>query len=127
MKLCVLFTFGLVMIFSGLALAETVPRSTEDQLKQIEQRAAKATESKAGEFAKDGVDAAKTSISAAKTFAAAGKEKEALLKIELADSQLIAADAKADEKETIEKLALTRAELKKLEVQLERYRQGEAN
>jgi hypothetical protein len=115
------------MIFSSLALAETISRSTEDQLKQIEQRAAKASESKVGEFAKDGVDAAKTSISAAKTLAVAGKEKETLLKIDLADSQLGAAEAKADEKETIEKLALNRAELKKLEVQLERYRQGEAN
>lgn len=118
---------SLLLMISSVALAATISRSVEDQLKQLEQRAAKASESTVGEYAKEGLDAAKLSLTAAKASAAAGKENEVLQKIELAEAQLNAAEAKAAEKEMIEKVALHRSELKKLESQLERYRQGEGN
>ena len=102
MKRHVFFACGLLLMFSGAALAATILRATEDQLKQLEQRAAKAS-------------------------AASGREKETIQKIELAQAQLDSADAKASEKELIEKIALRRSELKKLEAQLERYNKGEAN
>jgi hypothetical protein len=114
-------------MFSSALLAATISRSTEDQLKKLEERAAKASDSIAGEYAKDGLDAAKQSLAAAKTHAATGREKETLQKIDLAEAQLDAADAKAAEKELIEKVAMHRSEFKKLEAQLERYRQGEGN
>jgi hypothetical protein len=127
MNRCAVLTCGLVLLFSCAALAATISRSTEDQLKQLEQRAAKASESIAGEYAKDRLDAAKLTLTAAKASATAGREKETVQKLELAQAQLDAADAKATEKELIEKIALRRSELKKLEAQLERYNKGEAN
>jgi hypothetical protein len=127
MKRCAILTFGAVLIFSSALLAAAISPSTEDQLKQLEQRAAKASDSAVGEYARDGLDAAKLSLAAAKTYAAAGREKETLQKVELAAAQLDAAGAKAAEKELIEKVALHRSEFKKLETQLERYRQGEVN
>jgi len=127
MKRSVFLTCGLIFMFSCSVSADTISRSAEDQLKQLDQRADKASESKVGVYAKDLLDAAKLSLTAAKANAATGKEKETLLKIELAGAQLDAADAKAAEKESIEKLALQRSELRKFEAQLERYRQGEAN
>lgn len=117
----------LILVSCNIALAATVSRSTEEQLKQLEQRAAKTAESNVAEYAKDMLDAATASITAAKAAVSVGKEKEALQKMELAEAQLKAADAKASEKEVVEKVALRRAELKKMEAQLERYRQGEAN
>jgi hypothetical protein len=127
MQRCAILTCGMILVIFTAALAANISRSTEDQLKQIEQRAAKAAGTTVGEFSKEGLDAATTTIAAAKVYVAAGKEKEALQKMELADAQLKAAEAKAAEKEMFEKVALQRAELKKLEAQLERYRQGEAN
>jgi hypothetical protein len=117
----------MVLVFTCAALAANISRSTEDQLKQIEQRAAKASDTITGEYAKEGLDSAKLSLAAAKTYAAAGREKETLQKLELVEAELDAADAKAAEKELIEKVAMHRSELKKLEAQLERYRQGEVN
>lgn len=127
MKRYAILTCGLILIFFCAAFASTISRSTEDKLKQLDQRAVKAPDSIAAEYAKDELETAKLSLAAAKVFIAAGKENEALLRIELAEAQLNAADAKAAEKELIEKVALHRAEFKKLEAQLERYRQGEAN
>ncbi|MBI5484896.1 MAG: hypothetical protein HY888_10600 [Deltaproteobacteria bacterium] len=127
MRRYVFLTCAIVLAFSNAAFSATISRSTEDQLKQVEQRAAKAAESNVAEYAREWLDAATASITAAKANVAVGREKEALQKMELAETQLKAADAKASEKEVVEKVALRRAELKKMEAQLERYRQGEAN
>jgi hypothetical protein len=119
---------GIALIcFSTLALAAAAPTAPETQLLQLEQRAAKAATTAAGEYAKDLLDAAKSSISDAKISYAAGKEKLAPRQIEMADIQLNAADAKAAEKELLEKVAIRRSELKKIEARLERFRQGEEN
>lgn len=99
----------------------------QEQLTQLEQRAAKAATSAAGEYAKPLLDAARASISDAKINFAAGKEKLAARHVEMAAIQLNAADAKAAEKELLEKVAVRRSELKKLEIRLERFRQGEEN
>ncbi len=116
-----------LLCFSSFALAADTPTLFDAQLVQLEQRAAKAMTTAAGEYAKDLLDAAKSSISAAKISSAAGKEKVAARQIEMADVQLNAADAKAAEKELLEKVAVRRSELKKLEARLERFRQGEEN
>jgi hypothetical protein len=120
MKRLVAVIGSALLCFSTLAQAEPdVP------LVQLEQRAAKAETSAAGEYAKNLLDTAKASISDAKISIAAGKEKLALRQTELAEIQLNAADAKAAEKELLEKVAVRRSELKKMEARLERFRQGE--
>lgn len=127
MRRYVLLMCLVLLVTSGAALAATVSRSTEDGLKQLEQRAAKTAESNVAEYAKELLDDATASVTAAKAAISAGREKEALQKMELAEAQLKAADAKAAAKEMVETVALRRSELKKMEAQLERYRQGEVN
>ena len=127
-----MYRFALVICittigFSTFAVAASVPAATEGNVAQLEQRAAKAATSTAGEYAPSFLESAKTSIADAKISMAAGKEKMAARSIELADIQLNAADAKGAEKELLEKIAVRRSELKKMEIRLERFRQGEEN
>lgn len=119
----ILSTIFALTCFSSLAYAAVT--ASEIKLGQLEQRAAKAATTSAGEFAKSLLEAAKASITDAKVNFAAGKEKLATRQMELAETQLNAADAKAAEKELLEKIAVRRSELKKLEVRLEKFRQGE--
>lgn len=118
-----------VMICGALLLTATtiLAATTEEQLKQLEQRSAKAVDTGLEEYAKDRFDSARASIAAAKTAAAIGRDKESLQLSELAEARLNAAEAKAAEKEMLEKVAVRRSELKKSEYLLERYRQGEVN
>jgi hypothetical protein len=112
--------------FATFATAAS-PAATGAQVAQLEQRVAKAASSPAGEYAKNLLDAAKASMADAKISSAAGKEKSAARYLDLAELQLNAADAKGAEKELLEKIAIRRAELKKMESRLERFRQGEEN
>ncbi len=125
-RIAVLASIAL-LCYSALSLAASVPTSPEAQLAQLEQRALKAATSAAGEYAKELLDAAKSSITEARISTAAGKEKLAARQIEMADIQLTAADVKAAEKELLEKVAMRRSELKKMDARLERFRQGEEN
>ena len=70
-------------------------------------------------------EAAQATISAAQAAVAGGNEKMATQNGEMAEMQLNLADAKSSEKETAEQVALSRAEVKKLEAQLDRFAQGE--
>ncbi len=116
-----------LMFFSKLPLAAALLAAPEGHLAQLEQRAATAATAAAGEYAKNLLDAARSTIADAKISIAAGKEKTAARQLELADIQLTAADAKAAEKELLEKIAIRRSELRKMEARLERFRQGEEN
>jgi hypothetical protein len=124
MKQCTIMICGALLLASSLSLAAG---PVEEQLKRIEQRAAKAAASTVGEYAKDGLDAVGTNIAAAKAALAAGRDSEAQQQTEMAEARLNAAEARAAEKEIAEKVAVRRAELKKSEALLERYRQGEVN
>lgn len=117
-------TIFTLICLSSFALAAG-PTPAELKLGQLEQRAAKATATSAGEYAKSLLEAAKASITGAKVNFAAGKEKFAARQMELAEIQLNAADAKAVEMELLEKLAVRRSELKKTDARLEKFRQGE--
>lgn len=122
----------LAAVLLGLASSSTMAASApaspqEAQITQLEQRAGKAAASTAGEYARDLLDAAKGSLNNSRINLAAGKEKLAARYLELAENQLNAAEAKGLEKELLEKLAVRRAELKKLESRLEHFRQGEEN
>lgn len=123
MKRITVSTVILLLSFPSFARAA----SPQDQLAQLEQRAAKAATSTTGEYAKTLLDAARSTISDAKINFAAGKEKLAARQMEMAGIQLNAADVKAAEKELLEKVAVRRSELKKLDIRLERFRQGEEN
>ena len=80
---------------------------------------------KPGEYAREMLELARTSSLAAQYAFTAGNDGTAQQKLELADMQLAVAEAKCAEKELSEETAVRRAELKKLEAQLERYLQGE--
>lgn len=80
---------------------------------------------KPGEYAREMLELARTSAHAAQYAFTAGSDGTAQQKLELADMQLAVAEAKSAEKELSEETAVRRAELKKLEAQLERYLQGE--
>jgi hypothetical protein len=116
-----------LMFCSGIALATGVSRDTTERVRQLGEQATKLVSGKVGEYAKDALGVAQASISAAQIAIAAGNEKEAIQKAELADLQLMVATAKAGEKELAEQVAVQRAELKRLEAQLERTRQGGEN
>lgn len=116
-----------LLCFTQFAAAAAAPPVPDSHLTQLEQRAAKGATSAAGEYAKPLLDAAAASIADAKISVAAGKEKLAARQIELAEIQLNAADAKGAEKEILEKVAVRRSELKKMEARLERFKQGEEN
>jgi hypothetical protein len=117
----------IALCYSNFALAASVPATPEAQVAQLEQKTLKSAASPTGEYAKDLLDAVKSTIAEAKTSLAAGKEKVAFRQLEIAAILLIEADAKAAERELLEKVAVRRSELKKMEARLERYRQGEEN
>lgn len=117
----------MLLFLSAYTVSAAAPSASETLLVQLEQRAAKAETSTAGEYAKNLLDAARSSIAGAKISLAAGKDKLAALQIELAGQQLSAADARAAERELLERVAVKRSELKKVEARLERFRQGEEN
>ncbi|OGR28620.1 MAG: hypothetical protein A2X79_04710 [Desulfuromonadaceae bacterium GWB2_53_15] len=117
----------LSMLWSGTALGAGVSRETAERIRQLGDIAATMAKGKSAEYAKDLLDVAQATITAAQAAITAGNEKEALQKAELADLQLKVADAKGAEKDLSEQVAVRRSELKKLEAQLERYRQGEEN
>jgi hypothetical protein len=126
MRQVAVFAGFILLYFTQFAVAAT-PAAPDAQLILLEQRAAKAATSVAGEYAKSLLDAAKASIAEAKIYSAAGKEKLASRQVELADVLLNAADAKGSEKELLERVAVRRSELKKSEARLERFKQGEEN
>jgi hypothetical protein len=116
---------------ASLTLSATLARGVEapnysaDRLKQLNERIATANAGKTAEYAKDLLETAQISLVAAQAAVAGGNEKTAQQKLETAELQLTLADAKATEKELAEQVAVRRVELKKLETQLEKYRQGE--
>ena len=118
---------ALVICIMTMGISSLAVAATDGQVALLEQRATKAASSPAGEYAKILLDAAKASLTDAKVSSDAGKEKMAARYLELAEIQLNAAEARGAEKELLEKVAVRRSELKKMELRLERFRQGEEN
>jgi len=119
-----IFMLLLLSLFIGTANGAIVSGSTENRLKQLGERSAKVAAGKAAEYAKDLLETAKLSVQAAQAAALVGNEVMAIQKIELADLQLTVAETKASTKETVELVAVKRAELKKLDARLENLRLG---
>jgi hypothetical protein len=102
-----------------------IPKEAAERVQQANARAEKLNAGKVAEYAKEYLEAAKLSIFMAQAAGASGNEKLALQHTEMAQLQLTVAEAKAGQKESSEEVALSRAELKRLENQLERYMQPE--
>lgn len=115
----------LTLLASTAAWAAEVSKEATDRLQQVNARAEKLAQTKVAEFAKDYLEAAKLSIFMAQAATAQGNERLVLQRSEMAQLQLTVAEAKATQKELSEEVALSRAELKRLEAQLERYMQPE--
>jgi hypothetical protein len=110
---------------STAALGAELSKDSIGRLQQANLQAEKMSGGKVGEYAKEYLEAAKLSLFMAQAAAAGGNEKLTLQDVEMAQLQLTVAEAKAAEKELSEEVALNRAELKRLEAQLERYMQPE--
>jgi hypothetical protein len=122
------FVFGLAALCTLSATAlfgAEISKETTERVQQANARAEKLNAGKVAEYAKEYLEAAKLSIFMAQAAGASGNEKLALQHTEMAQLQLTVAEAKAGQKESSEEVALSRAELKRLENQLERYMQPE--
>ena len=114
-----------LLISVTAAWSDSGANAMENQLKQLEIKAADAKAGKVAEYAPDALKEALSTISAAQGATAGGNQKLSQQKIEMATLLLTVAEAKAAERELLEKVAVQRVELKKLESQLERYLHGE--
>jgi hypothetical protein len=119
---------GLVALFvlsAATAFGGELSKETADRIQQASQRMEKLAAGKVMEYAKEQMEAAKLSLLMAQGAALSSNEKLAQQQVERTELQLTVAETKAAEKEVTEEVALNRAELKKLEAQLERYMQPE--
>lgn len=107
------------------AFGNELSKDTAQLIQQANARAEQLCDGKVAAYAKEYLEAAKLSIFMAQAAGAGGNEKLARQRAETAQLQLTVAEAKADQKQASEKVALSRAELKRLEDQLERYMQPE--
>lgn len=121
-----LFFVGAALLMAcGSAVAAEPAGDMAARITALGARIETMTAGKPGEYARELLDAARTASMAAQIAFTAGNDDTALQKLELAGMQLTVAEAKTAEKEVAEETAVRRAELKKLESQLERYIQGE--
>ncbi len=124
MRLCThIMPFVLVIaVIAGSGSAT----AAESPLALLEARAAEAKSGKTAEYAPDALKEALASLAAAQSAAAGKDQKLARQTQEKAALLLDVAETKAAERELLEKVAVQRVELKKLEAELERNLQGEA-
>lgn len=116
---------ALLLFTAATAFGGELTKDTADRLQHANQRMEKLSAGKVIEYAKEYMEAARLSLLMAQGAGVGGNEKLALQQVERAELQLTVAETKAAEKELAEEVALNRAELKKLESQLERYMQPE--
>jgi mannose/fructose/N-acetylgalactosamine-specific phosphotransferase system component IIB len=114
-----------ISVLSATVAFGEVSKDTLERVQQANARAEKLSAGKVAEYAKEYLEAAKLSIFMAQAAGASGNEKLALQHTDMAQLQMTVAEAKAGQKELSEEVALSRAELKRLEGQLERYMQPE--
>jgi hypothetical protein len=108
------------LVGSGFATA-----ATDNPLAGLEARVAEAKSGKTAEYAPEALKEALAALTAAQGAAAGKNQKLALQAQEKTTLLLDVAEAKAAERELLEKVAVQRVDLKKLEAELERNLQGE--
>jgi len=104
--------------------AETGAGAPGDPLKQLESRSAELKGGKVAEYAPEALKEAQFAIAAAQAAVAGGNRRLAQQRVEMANLLLTVSETKAAERELLEKVAVQRVELKKLEAQLEKNLQG---
>lgn len=125
MRHMMIWLVALLVLSAATAFAGELSKDTADRIQQATQRMEKLASGKVTDYAREYLDAAKPSLLMAHGAGVSGNEMLALQQVERAELQLTVAETKAAEKEVTEEVALNRAELKKLEAQLERYMQPE--
>jgi hypothetical protein len=116
----------IVSMFATVARSDTGTYDPDPLLTRLDKMTAEAKAGKAAEYAPDALKEALSGIASAQAaVVAGGNQKLAEQKIEMASLLVTFAEAKAAERELLEKVAVQRVEIKKLEAQLERYLQGE--
>jgi len=111
---------------AAVSWAEPGAGASGDPLKQLESRSAELKGGKVAEYAPEALKEALSAITAAQSAVAGGNLKLSQQRIETANLLLNLSEVKAAERELLEKVAVQRVELKKLEAQLEKNLQGEA-
>ncbi len=119
-------TFLAAVLAVTVSWLGTAAVASDDALKQLESRASEVKTGKTSEYAPDALKEALTAVTAAQAAAAGGNQKLSHQRIETANLLLTVSEAKAAERELLERVAVQRVELKKLEAQLEKNLQGEA-
>jgi len=119
---CIVLALSLT---AAAAWCEPVPDNLDSQLKQLESRAADVKSGKAAELAEDALKEALACVASVQAASASGNQKLARQKSDLAYLLLDVAESKSAKRELLEQVAIKRAELKKLELQLEKNLQGE--
>ena len=125
MRYVVIGLAALIALSATAVFAGEVSKDTLDRIQQANVRAEKLNAGKAAEYAKEYLEAAKQSLFRAQAAGDSGNEKLALKHTELAQLQMTVAEARASLKESSEEVALSRAELKRLEAQFEHHMQPE--
>ena len=125
MRLVIMGLMACIALSAAAAFGGDLSKETAALIQQANSRAEKLNGGKVAEYAKEYLEAAKLSLFMAQAAGAGGNEKLALQHTETAQLQMNVAEAKASQKESSEAVALARAELKRLEAQLERYMQPE--
>jgi len=116
----------MVLSLSAAAAWSEPPSASDDShLKQLESRAAEVKSGKAAELAEDALKEALAGVASVQAASAGGNRKLARQKSDMSYLLLDVAESKAEKRELLEQVALKRAELKKLELQLEKNLSGE--
>ena len=125
MRQIVIASAAFIALSAAAAFGGDISKDTTERVLQANTRAEAMSAGKVAEYAKEYLEAAKLSIFMAQAAVAGGNEKLAQQRTEMAQLQLTVAESKAGQKELSEEVALSRAELKRLEAQLERHMQPE--
>jgi hypothetical protein len=118
---CIILALSLT---APAAWGEPVSESSDSHLKLLESRAAEVKSGKAAELAEDALKEALAGVASVQAASAGGNQKLARQKSDMSYLLLDVAESKAAKRELLEQVALKRAELKKLEVQLEKNLKG---
>jgi len=127
MRQVILGLAAFIALSATAAFGGEISKEAAERIQQANTRAEQMSAGKVAEYAKEYLEAAKLSIFTAQAAGTGGNEKLVLQATEMAQLQLTVAEARARQKEASEEVALSRAELKRLEGQLERYMQPEEN
>ena len=134
MRILLLVSWMLLINGAAIVLAESAPnpadvkttpksepeqKSLIDQIKGMQRDVSALFQGATGRYAREFLDKSKTELQNAQVAAETGKSTQARRSLELAGILLQRAKSVTEEQESVEKTAIKRAELKKLEERIE--------